>query len=66
MGLSDENDGHERLACAGIRNPLTISVSTIKDIFNLKRKKEESAILLVNIESEENRFYGHFAKESIL
>lgn len=34
-GLSDENDGQERLACAGIRNPLTISVSTIKDIFNL-------------------------------
>lgn len=42
-GLSDENDGHERLACAGIRNPLTMSVSTIKDIFNLKRKtKRES------------------------
>lgn len=39
-GLSDENDGHERLAWAGIWNPLTTSVSIIKDIFNLKNKKK--------------------------
>jgi len=41
-GLSDENDGHERLDCAGIWNPLTTSVSIVKDIFNLQEERKNN------------------------
>lgn len=43
-GLSDENDGHERLACAEIWNPLTTSVSIMNDKFNLQKQRQESKI----------------------
>lgn len=58
-GLSDENDGHERLACAGIWNPLTTSVSIIKDIFNLQEKARNSVkkrgitIVIINWKTED-------------